>query len=65
MDMRHYNTSAHGLDLAYEDTGDSVPTPVGIGKSYEVTLQIVESTPLREMFAKLGGVHVRPYSFFF
>ncbi|KAF8991427.1 hypothetical protein BDQ17DRAFT_1433088 [Cyathus striatus] len=60
MDMRHYDTAAHGLDLAYEDVGDPDPTPMGIGRSYEVTLMLVESTPSRDVFGKLGAVHTDP-----
>lgn len=47
MDMRHYDTVAHGLDLTYEDVGDPDPDPTGVGRSYEATLELVPSTPSR------------------
>ncbi|KAF9444924.1 hypothetical protein P691DRAFT_777927 [Macrolepiota fuliginosa MF-IS2] len=59
MDMRHYDTVPHGLDLAYEDVGDPDPTPIGVGRSYEVTLQIFPSTPSRADLANLAAVHTR------
>ncbi|KXN82742.1 hypothetical protein AN958_02181 [Leucoagaricus sp. SymC.cos] len=59
MDMRHYDTVPHGLDLAYEDVGDPDPTPVGIGRSYETTIQLFPSTPSRANLAKLADVHTR------
>ncbi|KAJ7180335.1 hypothetical protein C8R43DRAFT_1084277 [Mycena crocata] len=56
-DMRHYDTVAHGLDLAYEDVGDPDPNPVGIGRSYEMTFQVVGATPVRATLAQLASVH--------
>ncbi|KAG6816481.1 hypothetical protein H0H87_005686 [Tephrocybe sp. NHM501043] len=56
MDMRHYDTVPHGLDLAYEDVGDPDPTPVGIGRSYEVSLQLFPATPSRTVLAQLAGI---------
>ncbi|KAJ7682563.1 hypothetical protein DFH06DRAFT_1161543 [Mycena polygramma] len=57
IDMRHYDTVPHGLDLAYEDVGDPDPNPVGIGRSYEMTFQVVGSTPARATLAQLASVH--------
>ncbi|KAK7061860.1 secreted protein [Favolaschia claudopus] len=57
IDMRHYDTVAHGLDLAYEDVGDPDPNPVGIGRSYEMTFQVVSATPSRETLAQSASVH--------
>ncbi|KAJ7178916.1 hypothetical protein C8R46DRAFT_1323130 [Mycena filopes] len=53
IDMRHYDT----LDLAYEDVGDPDPNPIGIGRSYEITLQVVAATPSRATLAELASVH--------
>jgi hypothetical protein len=47
------------LDLAYEDVGDPDPNPVGIGRSYEMTFQVVSATPSRATLAQLASVHVR------
>ena len=52
MDMRHYDVEAHGLDLTYEDVGNPDPDPTGVGRSYEVTIQVVSSTPTRGELAK-------------
>ncbi|KAJ7368556.1 hypothetical protein DFH08DRAFT_28596 [Mycena albidolilacea] len=57
IDMRHYDTVAHGLDLAYEDVGDPDPNPIGIGRSYELTFQVVAATPSRDTLAQLASVH--------
>ncbi|KAF7761871.1 CAZyme family PL26 [Agaricus bisporus var. burnettii] len=59
MDMRHYDTVPHGLDLTYEDVGNPDPTPIGIGRSYEITLQLFSATPSRSDLAKLADVHTR------
>ncbi|THH17933.1 hypothetical protein EW146_g2970 [Bondarzewia mesenterica] len=60
MDLRHYDTIAHGLDLTYEDVGDPDPNPVGIGRSYEITIQVVSSTPSRSDLAEFASIHVHP-----
>ncbi|KAG6864674.1 hypothetical protein C0991_007949 [Blastosporella zonata] len=59
MDMRHYDTVPHGLDLAYEDVGDPNPDPTGIGRSYEVTLQLFQATPSRTVLAQLASVQTQ------
>ncbi|TFK41764.1 hypothetical protein BDQ12DRAFT_678450 [Crucibulum laeve] len=59
MDMRHYDTVPHGLDLAYEDVGNPDPNPIGIGRSYELTLQVVGATPSRASLAQLAIVHTQ------
>ncbi|GLB38916.1 hypothetical protein LshimejAT787_0600780 [Lyophyllum shimeji] len=56
MDMRHYDTVPHGLDLAYEDVGNPEPDPTGVGRSYEATLQLFPATPSRAILAQLAGV---------
>ncbi|KAF7301879.1 Secreted protein [Mycena indigotica] len=56
-DMRHYDIVAHGLDLTYEDVGDPDPTPIGIGRSYEMTLQVVPTTPSRSSLVASSSVH--------
>jgi hypothetical protein len=45
MDLRHYDTVAHGLDLAYEDVEPGFSTPYGIGNTSEVTLWALPSVP--------------------
>jgi hypothetical protein len=38
MDMRHYDTIAHGLDEVYEDVQPGFSTPNGVGRTSEITL---------------------------
>ncbi|KAL0579652.1 hypothetical protein V5O48_002348 [Marasmius crinis-equi] len=59
LDMRHYDTVPHGLDLAYEDVGDPDPDPTGIGRSYETFIQVVPATPSRDSLAQLAAVHTQ------
>ncbi|KAF9256383.1 hypothetical protein L218DRAFT_217472 [Marasmius fiardii PR-910] len=59
LDMRHYDTVPHGLDLAYEDVGDPDPDPTGIGRSYEVSIQVVPATPSRSTLAQLAAIHTK------
>ncbi|KAK7436031.1 hypothetical protein VKT23_019333 [Stygiomarasmius scandens] len=54
-DMRHYDT----LDLAYEDVGDPDPNPIGIGRSYEVTINVVPATPARDDLASWAASHIQ------
>jgi hypothetical protein len=51
MDLRHYDTVAHGLDLAYEDVQEGFSTPEGIGRSDEILLWAFASTPSRALIA--------------
>ncbi|KAG6806646.1 hypothetical protein H0H93_002660, partial [Arthromyces matolae] len=56
IDMRHYDTVPHGLDLAYEDVGDPNPDPTGVGRSYEAVLQLFPATPSRTVLANFANV---------
>jgi len=38
MDLRHYDTRAHGLDSSYEDVQPGFSTPHGVARSSEMTL---------------------------
>ncbi|KAG5652692.1 hypothetical protein H0H81_004077 [Sphagnurus paluster] len=49
----------HGLDLAYEDVGNPDPNPIGIGRSYEATLQLFPATPTRALLGQLAAVHTK------
>lgn len=46
------------LDLAYEDVGNPDPNPIGVGRSYEFTLQLFSATPSRATLSQLSVVHV-------
>ncbi|EUC55016.1 Tat pathway signal sequence domain protein, putative, partial [Rhizoctonia solani AG-3 Rhs1AP] len=60
MDLRHYDTVAHGLDLAYEDVELVTSNPAGIARSYELTLKAVASTPARQAIADFAAVVATP-----
>lgn len=54
MDMRHYDTTAHGLDLAYEDVQAGFSTPQGMARSTELRLWALDTTPSRDQIAGLA-----------
>lgn len=54
MDLRHYDTTAHGLDLAYEDVQPGFSTPEGIARSDEMVLWAFPATPSRSRIAALS-----------
>jgi exo-rhamnogalacturonan lyase-like protein len=60
MDLRHYDTVAHGLDLSYEDVQDGFSTPEGIAGSTEMVLWAFDSTPPRDRIAALEPVLTAP-----
>ncbi|CAE6478251.1 unnamed protein product [Rhizoctonia solani] len=60
MDLRHYDTVAHGLDLAYEDVELVTSNPAGIARSYELTLKVVASTPARQAIADFAAAVATP-----
>ena len=45
MDLRHYDTKAHGLPIAYEDIEPGYSTPHGIANTAEMTLWGFSATP--------------------
>ncbi len=47
MDMRHYDTLAHGLATTYEDVQPGFSTAYGIGRTSELTLFPTEPMPAR------------------
>ncbi|MFF5291113.1 exo-rhamnogalacturonan lyase family protein [Paractinoplanes globisporus] len=53
MDLRHYDTTAHGLDLSYEDVQEGFSTPEGIVGSTEMVLWALDRTPARSRIAAL------------
>jgi hypothetical protein len=38
MDLRHYDTKAHGLNATYEDVQEGLSTPFGVARTTELTL---------------------------
>jgi hypothetical protein len=51
MDLRHYDTEAHGLDAAYEDIQPGMSTPVGIARTSTLSFAPVRSYGGREQCA--------------
>jgi hypothetical protein len=47
MDMRHYDTRAHGLNTTYEDVQPGFSTAYGIGRTSELTLYPSNTMPER------------------
>ncbi|HEY5328392.1 MAG TPA: twin-arginine translocation signal domain-containing protein [Acidobacteriaceae bacterium] len=45
MDLRHYDTRAHGLEASYEDVQPGKSTPFGIARTSELTLWPAGSVP--------------------
>ena len=60
MDLRHYDTTAHGLDLGYEDVQEGFSTPEGIVGSSEMVLWAFAATPSRSRIAALEPVLTAP-----
>jgi hypothetical protein len=54
MDLRHYDTTAHGLNLAYEDVQAGFSTPQGMARSTEMRLWAFDTTPARDRIAALA-----------
>ena len=47
MDLRHYDTRAHGLEASYEDVQPGMSTPYGIARTSELTLWPTGSVPAK------------------
>ncbi len=60
MDMRHYDTRAHGLDAVYEDVQPGFSTAVGVARTSELTLFPTSDVPARETTAKLAQIGKAP-----
>jgi len=56
MDMRHYDTKAHGLDAVYEDVQPGFSTAHGVGRTSELTLFPTAAVPSREDTVKMAAV---------
>jgi hypothetical protein len=54
MDLRHYDTVAHGLDLSYEDVQEGFSTPQGVARSTDMQLWALEATPSRDAITALS-----------
>ncbi|MBN1973452.1 MAG: hypothetical protein JW787_07415 [Sedimentisphaerales bacterium] len=58
MDLRHYDTIAHGLEEVYEDVQEGLSTPNGIARTNELTLFPTVGVPSKEetaAYSKIAG----------
>ena len=53
MDLRHYDTEAHGLEASYEDIQEGMSTPEGIGRTSVVMLRPTMGYPGDETLAAM------------
>jgi hypothetical protein len=60
MDLRRYDTVAHGLDLSYEDVQEGFGTPQGMMRSTDMQLWAFAGTPSRDTIAALAPTLTAP-----
>jgi hypothetical protein len=60
MDMRHYDTLAHGLDATYEDVQEGLSTPYGIARTSELTLFASAGVPSNEELSSQAQISSQP-----
>jgi hypothetical protein len=60
MDLRHYDTRAHGLDSTYEDVQPGFSTPHGVGRTSELTLFACAAIPSRADTAQQAAMADAP-----
>ena len=60
MDLRHYDTRAHGLDSVYEDVQPGFSTATGVARTSELTLFASGSVPSKRETAEQAAVGARP-----
>lgn len=54
MDLRHYDTEAHGLEAAYEDIQEGMSTPFGIARTSTLSFMLTDGYPGNDSFAKMA-----------
>jgi YetA-like protein len=60
MDLRHYDTRAHGLEASYEDVQKGNSTPFGIARTSELTLWPAGEVPAKAASAAMAKVGTAP-----
>ena len=55
MDMRHYDTHAHGLNASYEDVQPGLSTAYGVARTSELTLFPGGALPARPVTVAMAG----------
>ncbi|WP_295655560.1 hypothetical protein [uncultured Mucilaginibacter sp.] len=51
MDLRHYDTTAHDLNITYEDVQPGFSTPYGVGRTSEIMINPYASMPTNQQLA--------------
>ena len=54
MDLRHYDTRAHGLEESYEDVQAGLSTPYGVARTSELTLYVTAGVPAKDAAVKMA-----------
>lgn len=60
MDLRHYDTKAHGLEAVYEDVQPGFSTAHGVARTSELTLFPTASVPTKEDTVKMAASGAAP-----
>ncbi len=60
MDLRHYDTRAHGLEASYEDVQPGLSTPFGIARTSELTLWPAGGVPAKAASAAMAQAGASP-----
>jgi hypothetical protein len=60
MDMRHYDTRAHGLEAVYEDVQPGLSSATGVARTSELTLFATDVVPSKDDTAKMARVGEAP-----
>ncbi len=60
MDLRHYDTKAHGLEAVYEDVQPGFSTAHGVGRTSELTLFATAAVPTKEDTVKMASIGAAP-----
>jgi hypothetical protein len=60
MDLRHYDTKAHGLEASYEDVQPGFSTPNGVARTSELTLYPTAAVPTKQETAAQSQMAVQP-----
>jgi hypothetical protein len=60
MDLRHYDTKAHGLDAVYEDVQPGFSTPYGVARTNELMLYPMSGVPTKEETVAMAQASAKP-----
>jgi len=60
MDLRHYDTRAHGLESSYEDVQPGFSTPHGVARTSELMLFPCAATPSKQETGRQVAMSVAP-----